>query len=365
MDFTFSADQDALRDTVRAFLADRTPSAYVRAMGDDERGFTDDVWHQLVELGWTGILVPEEQGGLGLGMVDAVVVLEEMGRVPAPAPYFSSAVLATLAARRLGAVDLLEQLASGEKRGTVALEEIGAGDPVTRVRTRARRKAARWVLTGLKPLVIDGHTADWVIVAARTQEGIGSFLIEHPDAVAVPTMDPTRKAARLELGETPAIPIGPIGDHTAIWRRVADDAAIALAAELVGTCEAAMEMATEYAKARVQFEKPIASHQVIQHKIVDMLHQLELGRVGVHYAAWASDTDDPERERAAAIAKSSMAEAGVFVTAQNIQVHGAVGFTWECDAHFLYKRAKQNDVLFGQQAWQRRRVADRVLASVV
>ena len=256
-------------------------------MGDDERGFDDGLWSQLVELGWTGILVPEEQGGLGLDLVDAVVVLEEMGRVPFPGPYFSSAIEATIAARRLGAFDLLEGLADGSKRGTIALDELGHGDPVDRIRTRARRKGAEWVLSGLKPLVLDGHTADWVIVAARTQEGIGSFLIESPAAEYVPTMDPTRKAARLVLDETPAIPLGPLGDHQAIWRRIADDATVGLAAELVGVCEAALEMAVEYSKVRVQFDKPIATHQVIQHKIVDMLHKLELGRVGVHFAAWS------------------------------------------------------------------------------
>jgi alkylation response protein AidB-like acyl-CoA dehydrogenase len=360
VDFTFSADQDALRDTARAFLADRSPSAYVREMADDERGFTDDLWNQVVDLGWTGILVPEEQGGLGLGLVDAVVILEEMGRVPFPGPYCSSAIQATVAARALGAHELLEQLAGGT-RGTVALDELGHGDPVDRVHTRGRRKAADWVLSGTKPIVLDGHTAAWVIVAARTQEGIGSFLIEAPEVEPVPTMDPTRKAARLVLDETRATPLGPLGDHQQIWRRIADDSAVALSAELVGVCEGALEMATDYSKARVQFDKPIATHQVIQHKIVDMLHKLELGRVGVHFAAWSSDVDDEHRERAAAIAKSSMAEAAVFVTAENIQVHGAVGFTWDSDAQFFYKRAKQNDTLLGYQGWQRQRIADLVL----
>jgi alkylation response protein AidB-like acyl-CoA dehydrogenase len=264
----------------------------------------------------------------------------------------------------LGAVEQLEGLAEGSKRGTVALDETGHGDPVDRIRTRARRKGSRWVLSGLKPIVLDGHTADWIIVAARTQEGIGSFLLEGAHAEAVPTMDPTRKAARLVLDETPAQPIGPAGDHTEIWREIADDVMVALSAELVGVCEAALEMAVDYSKQRVQFDTPIATHQVIQHKIVDMLHKLELGRVGVHFAAWASDVHDPDRARAAAIAKSAMADAAVFVTAENIQVHGAVGFTWESDAQLFYKRAKQNDILLGYQGWQRQRIADLVLDAV-
>jgi alkylation response protein AidB-like acyl-CoA dehydrogenase len=361
MDFTFSDEQDALRDAARSFLANEAPSAYVRAMADDERGFTDELWRKISDVGWPGLLVPEAHGGLGLGLVDMDVVMEEMGRLPFPGPFFSSAVLATLAARRLDATELLPALASGTLRGTVALEEAGHGDPVDRIRTRARRKGATWMLNGHKPLVLDGHTADWVIVAARTEEGLGSFLIQAPDVEAVPTLDPTRKGARLVLEDTAAEPVGPLADHTKIWRRVVDDAAVMLAAELVGACDAALELAVEYAKVRVQFDRPIASFQAIRHKSVDMLHRLELSRVGTHYAAWTSDADDPARERAAAMAKGFVGEAAVFVSGEDIQIHGGVGFTWDCDAHFYYKRAKQNDVMLGYQGQQRRRLADLVL----
>ncbi len=364
MDFTFSADQDALRDTVRSFLEREAPNSYVRAMADDERGVTDEVWDKLAGLGWPALLVPEANGGIGLGLVDMVVVMEEMGRVAFPGPFFSSAVLATLAARALEADDLLTQLASGAIRGTVALEEAGHDDPVDRVHTRARRRGADWVLTGHKPLVLDGHTADWAIVAARTDEGLRSFLLEAPNADVVPTLDPTRKAARLVLKERRAVPVGPRGDHTAQWRRVIDDAAVMLCAELIGATDAALALATEYAKVRVQFDRPIATFQAIRHKAVDMLHQLELARVGTHFAAWASDSEDPERQRAAAMAKGFVAEAAVQVTADDIQIHGGVGFTWDCDAHFFYKRAKMNDVLLGYQGWQRRRLADLVLDAV-
>ena len=363
MDFTFSDDQDALRESVRAFLTREAQGGYVREMGDDERGFTDAMWDKVAELGWPGLLVPESNGGLGLELVDMAVVMEEMGRLPFPGPFFSSAVFATLAARRLEDADLLAQLASGAIRGTVALEELGHDDPVDRVHTRARRKGADWVLTGEKPLVLDGHTADWVIVVARTEEGLSSFLLEAPRGEAVPTMDPTRKAARLVLEERRAVPLGPRGDQTGLWRRVVDDASVMLAAELVGACDAALSLATEYAKVRVQFDRPIASFQAIRHKAVDMLHRLELARVGTHYAAWTSDVDDPSRERAAAMAKGFVAEAAVFISGEDIQIHGGVGFTWDCDAHLYYKRAKMNDAMLGYQGWQRRRLADLVLDS--
>lgn len=359
MDFQFSDEQNALRAAVRAFMIEWV-------QGHDARdGLAETDWDAIAGLGWPGMLIPEELGGLGLGLVDAVVVLEEMGRVAFPGRFFSSAVVATIAARRLGCTDLLRGLAAGE-HATVALEEVGSGDPVDRVRTTARRKGAAWVLSGVKPLVLDAHDADWVLVAARTPDGLETFKLTNPHAVPVATMDATRAAARIELDETAAEPVGPLGDHTAIWRSIADDTAVALSAELVGVCDASLVMATAYAEQRVQFEKPLAAHQVIQHKLVDMLHATELGRVGVHYAAWASDVGGsnaggPDAGRAASIAKSQMGEAAVMVTAENIQVHGAVGFTWDSLAGVLYQRAKQNDVFGGGQSFHRARIAELVL----
>ena len=354
MDFTFSAEQDALRDSVRAFVADWSTRS------DARDGLSDTDWQAIVDLGWTGVLVPEDHGGLGLGMIDAVVVLEEMGRAAFPGPYLASAVGAAVAARRLGLVDLLAAIADGA-RGTVALEETGHGDPIARVRTRARRTGADWVLTGEKPLVLDGAGAAWVLVAALTPDGLAAFRVDTPTMEPVGTMDHTRRMGRLTLDDTIATPVGPPGDHTTIWRAINDDLAIALAAELTGVCDAAIAMAMTYAEQRVQFDKPIASHQAIQHKLVDMLHAAELGRVGVHYAAWASETGDADAARAAAIAKSQMGEAAVMVTSENIQVHGAVGFTWDSRAGVLYQRAKQNDILGGGRSWHRARVADAVL----
>jgi alkylation response protein AidB-like acyl-CoA dehydrogenase len=353
VDFQFSADQEALRAAVRAFLGDWSDRS------DARDGLSPGDWNAIVELGWTGLLVDERHGGLGLGLVDAVVVLEEMGRVAFPGPYLST-VLAAGAARRLDLDDVAAAVARGEA-GAVAFEESGTGDPAGRVRTRARRSGATWTLTGRKPIVLDGPGAPWVLVAARTPDGLATFRIDAPAIDAVPTMDATRRAGRLVLEDTPAVPVGPPGDHTAIWRAIADDTAIALAAELTGVCDASLAMAMAYAEQRVQFDRPLASHQVIQHKLVDMLHATELGRVGVHYAAWASDTGDPESSRAASIAKAQMGEAAVMVTGENIQVHGAVGFTWVSRAGVLYQRAKQNDVLGGSRTWHRQRVADLVL----
>ena len=314
-----------------------------------------------MKLGWTGLLVPEAHGGLGLGIVDLVVVMEEMGRVPFPSPYFSSAVLATLACRALGLDDRLADLAAGRSRGSVAVDEQGHGDVVDRIRTRASRKSGRWQLDGTKPVVIDGHTADFVVVAARTEKGLGSFVVENPCVTRVPSLDLTRKIAALELDGTPAQPVGPDGDHTPLWRRVVDDGCVALCAELIGSSEGANRIAVDYAVHRVQFGRPIATFQVIKHKAVDMLHRLELARVGTHYAAWASDAEDPVRAEAAAMAKAYVGEAANFIAGECIQIHGGVGFTWDNDAHVYYRKAKQNDLLLGYNGIHRERVASFVL----
>jgi alkylation response protein AidB-like acyl-CoA dehydrogenase len=355
MEFAFSEEQEQLRTSVRGVLATRTPPSEVRALIDDPVGVTAAMWSELAALGWTGLT----------DLVDLVVVLEEMGRRTWPGPFLSSAVLATGAAGRLGLDDRVSSLVDGTARGSVAIDEAGHGDVVDRIRTRASRKTGRWLLNGAKPVVLDGANADWVLVAARTTEGIGSFLVEDPGgrglAASVPTWDPTRKVARLQLDDVAAEPVGPSGDHTDLWRRVVDDGCVALCAELIGVMEAANELAVEYAKARVQFDRPIASFQVIKHKAADMLQRQELARVGTHYAAWASDAEVPVRAEAAAMAKAFVPEAAVFVTSECIQIHGGVGFTWDCDAHLFYKRAKQNDLLLGYSGIHRQRVADLVL----
>lgn len=361
VDFTFSPEQEELRRTVRSFLTGAGRSSYYRAMVEDERGFSGDWWSEVTALGWPGLLLPGAAGGAGLGLVDAVVVLEEMGRVPVPGPYFSSAVAASLAAVRLGAEDLLTGLASGARRGTVALEEAGHGDPLGTVATRAGRSGGGWRVDGVKDMVMDGHTADFAVVAARTDEGLAAFVVDEPGGRLQPSLDLTRKTARLELDGRTARRIGPRGDQTALLARIRDDIAVAMCAETVGSAERALEMAIGYAKQRVQFGRPIATFQAVKHKIVDMLHQLELARVGTHWAAWCSQVDDQFRAPAAAACKAFVAEAAVMVTGENIQVHGGTGFTWDVDCHLLFRRVKQNDVLFGNQSWNRARLADMVL----
>jgi alkylation response protein AidB-like acyl-CoA dehydrogenase len=358
VDFTFDEEQLALQQVARRAM-DQTGRDNLLALADDPAGFSPELWEPLVSLGWTGMLGPDS----GAGLLETCIVLEQMGRVPLPGPFFSSSVLAMLAARALGAGDLVGGLASGERRGTVALHEQGHGHPLSTVRARARRRGSGWVVSGAKPIVPDGHTAQWAIVVALAEDGIRSFLLPEPKAVAVPALDPTRKLARLILDEEAVEPLGPPGDQTGLWREVLDDVSVALAAELVGVSDRAMSEAVDYAKVRVVFERPIASFQSVKHRIVDMFGALEMARAGVHFAAWASDTGVPERSRAASMAAAYAAEAAVRLTGDNIQVHGGVGFTWSNDAHFLFKRAKQNEMLMGGSGHQWHRLAGDLIGA--
>jgi alkylation response protein AidB-like acyl-CoA dehydrogenase len=357
VDFTYDDEQLALQEVARGALERECPPAVLRQLADEPDGVTPALWSTLAALGWTGLLVPEEYGGSGTGLLEMCVVLEQMGRIPLPGPFFSSAVAATLAARALGATELLADLASGARRGTVALGEQGHGEPLQTVRTRARRKAAQWVVSGEKPIVMDGHSADWVIVVARSEEGVRSYLLESPEAVLVPSLDPTRKLARLVLDDTPVVPLGPSGSQAGLWQRTQDDIAVGLAAETVGAADRALTEAIAYTSERIVFDKPVATYQTVRHRLVEMFQQVEMARAGFQFAAWASDTEAPERAQSAAMASSYAAEAGVRVTGDDIQLHGGVGFTWANDAHFLFKRVKQNDLLAGGAGAQRHRLA--------
>lgn len=350
MDFTFSPEQDALRDSVRAFLTTQATPEYVRAMMDDPVGVTSSVWSQLVELGFSSLVRDAT-------LLDLVVVAEEMGKLPLPGPFLS-AMCAELVAKHLGD--------SFEGRGTFAVEEDGTRSPLDAVHATVSTDG---VLTGVKPLVLDGHTADFAYVVVRETDGaLATYVLDAPAGSLVPSLDVTRKVARVVLDGRTAQRVGPAGDQSVLLQRAIDDIGIVLCAESVGACDRALEMATEYAKARVQFDRPIATFQAIRHKIVDMLHQLELARVATHYAAWTSDApevDDATREAAAASAKGFVGEAAAMITGENIQVHGGVGFTWDIDAHLLFRRVKANDVMFGRQGWQRQRLAELVINGAV
>jgi alkylation response protein AidB-like acyl-CoA dehydrogenase len=364
LDFEFSEDQELLRATVRRFLTERAPVAYVRAMLDDERGTTDDVWSGLTALGATGLLVPEVHGGASMGMVDMAVVLEELGRAVHPGPFASTAVgavsLIALAGTEQDRVEMLPALASGDTIATVALSAPAD--------IRAVGADGGWSLTGKKAHVPDAAAADSIAVTAVTTDGeLGAFVVGHdaPGLEITPaaTVDGTRKFATVTLTDAAARRLG-AGDATGAVAETVDRLGIAAVVDGVGAASRALEMAVEYAKERRQFDRPIGSFQAVQHLCADMLRAVELARAGAYYACWAADAaHPPERHRAATMAQAFAADELYTVGASLIQVHGGIGFTWEHDAHLYYKRLLTLKELAGGSPGQLEELASLVLDS--
>ena len=369
MNFTLSDEQRELRTTVREFLADKSPESEVRRLMATPLGYDPVVWEQMSgQLGLTGLAIPEEYGGSGFGYVELGLVFEELGRSLACAPYFSTIALAAevLLRSRDEEVkkELLPGIAAGSTRATLALLEQASGWDESSVTLPATPSAGGWSLTGQKRYVLDGHTADVILVAARTDSGVGVFVVdgsaEGLSRDHVETLDQTRKQAHLTFAATPA---RLVGDPAGGWRlltQVLQTAAILLAAEQVGGASGALEMAVGYAKVRHQFGRPIGSFQAIKHKCADMLTETEAARSAAYYGMWALDADDDDVPVAASVAKSFCSETFMQVAADNIQIHGGIGFTWEHPAHLYFKRAKTNELLLGSPSHHREFLAQQV-----
>jgi alkylation response protein AidB-like acyl-CoA dehydrogenase len=332
-------------------------------MGTPE-GYDRAVWEQAGEqLGLTGIGIPEAYGGAGSGFVEQCVVLEEMGRGLYGGPYFASVVLAATALARCGDEQArkryLPGIASGEVIATLALTGDGGtwdgADPAL----TAREQAGTWWLSGHRSLVLDGHNADLVLAAAPTGDGVALFALsgEAPGltATVLPTLDQTRRLARLDFDAAPAELIGP-----ADLGHVLDVAAVGLAAQQLGGAQAALDMAVAYAKEREQFGRPIGSFQAIKHRCADLLMEIESARSAVAYAAQAVADDAEDVPVVAPLVKAYVSDAFRHAAAENIQIHGGIGFTWEHDAHLYFKRATADALLFGDADFHRDRLADRI-----
>jgi alkylation response protein AidB-like acyl-CoA dehydrogenase len=372
MDLTYSEEQDELRKVVRSFLAKHSDEATVRRLAADPQGHDPVVWRRMAgELGLQGLAVPEEYGGSGFGYVDLGIVFEEAGRALLGGPYFATVALAAEALLRCADEqarhDLLPGIASGETVATLALtEDSGRWDEQGIGLTAAHDDTGSWRLTGVKTYVPDGHLADLLLVAARTPGGISLLAVETADApgltrTPVPTLDQTRKQARIEFTDTPARLLGPEGTAWPALERTLATAAVLLSAEQVGGAAAALDAAVEYAKIREQYGRPIGSFQGIKHKCADMLMEIESARSAAYGGLWALDAgDEAEIAIAAALAQAFCSEAFTKVAADNIQVHGGIGFTWEHPAHLYFKRAKSSEVLLGTPSYHRELLATRL-----
>ncbi len=358
MNFDFNDEQRAIKQAARDMLASRYPLSEVRRLAEDEeRGFTDGQWGQLVELGWPGIFVAEERGGQGLGIVELVILQEELGYALAPTPFFSNACAGLVL--QAGADDDLAEcwlgpLAAGEKRGTVALHDEDATHSLDRISLVAEGDS----LTGTKIAVADAGSADFLVVAAPNRPYLVDAGADGVTITPTPGIDPTRKLFSVQLDGVEATPL--TGDPAQLQLAL-HAISTALAAESTGVAQRAMEMAVEYAKDRKQFERPIGAYQAVSHRCAQMLLEVEGARSTSYYAAWALDHEPESAPLAAAMAKAYASDAGWRVTASALQVHGGIGFTWEHDLHFFLKRAKANAHAFGDSRWHRERVASLVV----
>ena len=372
MNFAFSEEQEELRSAVRRFLVDKSPETEVRRLMETTEGYDPAVWSQMAEqLGLQSLTIPEAYGGSGFGYVELIVVLEEMGAALLCAPYFSTVALAANAVMTSGDESamqyLLPGLASGETIGTLALTEDNGRWDFSGVELRARQEGdgpGDWRLSGHKSYVIDGHTANLIVVVGRTDQGISLFGVqgdaEGLTRTPLSTMDQTRKQARLEFENTPAWLIGTDGGAEPGITKTLDLAAVALAAEQVGGAQRCLDMSVEYAKTRIQFGRPIGSFQAIKHKCADMLLEVESAKSAAYYAGWAAAEDNDELPVVASLAKSYCSEAYFHAAAENIQIHGGIGFTWEHPAHLYFKRAKSSELLLGDPTYHRELLAQRI-----
>jgi alkylation response protein AidB-like acyl-CoA dehydrogenase len=364
-----SAEQEELRASVRRFLADRAPMSRVRELMETETGTDRAVWAQAgAQLGLQGLAIPEAYGGAGFGFAEQAIVLAEMGAALYGGPYLASAVLAAtalLASPDEGARgELLPPIASGDTVATLAFtEDDGSWDPAA-IRLSAVKDGAGWRLDGHKSFVLDGGTAGLILVVAATDAGLSLFAVAREAAglrrATLPTLDQTRRLARLEFAGVTGRLIGSPGDAAAVLDRTLDVAAIALAAEQLGGAQRALDMAVEYAKMPRQFGRPIGSFQAIKHRCADLLLEVESLRSAVGYAAAAVAEDSAEVPALASLVKAYASEAYFHVAAENIQIHGGIGFTWEDDAHLYFKRAKSSELFLGDGSYHRERLAIRI-----
>ena len=372
MNFGFTEDQEALRDATRKFLDNECPSTFVRKMMADDTAHATELWKKIAQLGWLGIIVPEDFGGSGGSFLDLVVILEEAGKSLLPGPFFASALLGTTAILGGGSASqkeaLLPKIVEGNHIVTLALAEKSGRYDAAGVTLAATAKGSDFVLTGEKMFVPDAHVADQIVVAARTggsgEDGVTLFLIDAKSpgvtSAQLKTVDMTRRQCHVALQDVAVSRdnvLGEVGKGWPILRRVLDQAMAGLCAEMVGTGQKALDMAVTYAKERVQFGKPIGSFQAVKHKCVDMMVQVENARSLTYYAAWTVDENVAEAQQAVPMAKAYCSDMGKTVTSEAIQVHGGIGFTWEHDMHLFYRRALAGEAAFGSAPVHREVVA--------
>ena len=371
MDFDLSKPQKLLKESAREFLTRQCKPEYVRGLMETETADDAALWKDMADQGWTGIIIPEEFGGLGLGPLEMAVVSEEMGRACLPGPFLATlfgAALIEKAGSQKQKTRYLEAIAAGELKATVAQLENEANWDIEAVKLKAERNNGNYQLSGSKLFVPDSEVADLLICVARNGDGHLLLPVERTadglEIKPMPSMDATRKLSEVvfrEVSVADADLLGADGDARGALDQAMQVATVALSAEMVGGMQWVLDTTVEYAKTRQQFGRPIGSFQAIQHQCADMLLMTESARSAVYYAAWAVGEDAPGSSTAVSIAKAYCSDAFREVSNRGIQIHGGIGFTWEHDLHLYYKRSKASEVMFGDATFHRERIARAVV----
>jgi len=362
MDFEYSDDQLELRAAARSVLTSACPPSVVRSVV--EGGEAKELWPTLVGLDWPALGLPEAHGGLGLGFLEVGIIVEELGRVVAPSPFLATVTQFVPVVRESPVgVALLEQVAAGRVTGSLALAEGGRWEPEA-VQFSAERVGDHWVLRGRKSHVLDARSADELVVVARGAGGLGAFLVPGAAAEASrpAVLDPTLPVATVafdgvEVGDDRVLFAPGDTRFPAVLRGAIEEATVALALSTVATCRAIFEATLQYAKDREQFGRPIGAFQAVKHRLAECYLAVERADSLATFAALTIAEDDDRRAVATAMAKAAAGECQRLLVRDGLQLHGGIGFTWEHDLHFHLKRAITGDLLFGNAATQRARLA--------
>jgi alkylation response protein AidB-like acyl-CoA dehydrogenase len=357
MQFGLSESQQLLKDGARRFFSEECPIARVRQIMEIETAYDAEIWARMAAQGYMGIMFPEEYGGVGLGKVELVLLMEEAGRALLPGPFFSTVALAGAMIDAVASPEkkqkYLAPICRGQARSTLAMLEASASWDSALVQLRAVNEK----LTGKKMFVPDATAADSILVVAAN----GIFVVDaKADGISIapmPGMDLTRKLYSVHFNNTPA---ERLSDATNLAKGL-EVATAALAAEMVGGMQRTLDITVEYAKARKQFGKPIGMFQAVQHQCADMYLETESARSAVYHAAWALDENIPGAALAVSIAKMYASDACRTVGNRGIQIHGGMGFTWENDLHLYYRRAKASETALGDATFHRERIARLVI----
>jgi alkylation response protein AidB-like acyl-CoA dehydrogenase len=372
MDFGFTEEQDMLRISARDFLAKECPKSRVREMAKDERGYDLQVWHRMAELGWMGLVLPEEYGGMAASFMDLVILMEEMGRNIVPGPFFSTVALCALPLLEHGSSDqkteFLPQMAKGEAIWTFALAESSGKYKASEVGLRAVLGGKDYVLDGHKLFVTDAHIADYILLVGRTrdserpEDGISLFIVDarvpNLRMEAIPTIGCDRQFKVSFDGVI--VPedniLGKVGKGWDIVDFILQRAAILKGAEMSGACQAVLDMTSRYAKERIQFDRPIGSFQAIQHKLADMSIDVEAVQYLLYQAAWGITVGSPSRWQISA-AKAKANEAYQRICIEAVAAHGAIGYTMDHDVGLYYRRVKAAQYVAGDTDLHREVIA--------